>query len=463
MRAQIHNPFDMESTYPIPYRYIVRWFDQLIENAPAGETITCGVYGLFGAGKSRLLSRYFSDEKCRELAERGQLYPMIMTSKNPDPEAWFEGICNELLAYVKKYVPAEKQPVFPTKEESQDGDVSDRLEKMVRLLRENGYGVSLVLDEFHHISRSETVCNDHYEIFRVLDKANATKMHFVVATDCDFDPGNGSHTQNFTTSFFIHSFKSQFATVTGMEREEFDDFIESFTPAGEEAFFTAAEKELLFHLSGGLPAVARQTASVLLRCKRSGITSETEITDRALAAVQGQFDIWCESMTKEQKALLKKTIGAGISDYYHGWENHAFDILKKRGFIVEVEDETHYGGFGTLRYCCALFRIYIEEHFTAEYNEKYGAVVREINAEQESAFIDAETLRRDIEEELERRRENGTLSGIAERRMQDYLTELKEIMEKLSMSACDRRTVLALDKKRDKIQLKFGRLTGWQE
>ena len=247
---KMSNPFEQESKYHILHTRLTQRLSEWIEAAGEENSVCCGIYGLAGTGKSGFLKSFFSPEKCRELAKMGQLYPMLIAAESPDPERMPEEIQKAIRAYAEKYVPAEKLPEFPTEADSVYPRAADRLRETVRRLRERGYHVSVILDEFHRISKSNTLRGDHYDTFRNLKETPEIRMQYIVATDSDFDPHNKNHSNTFTTSFFVHIFDHYFTTAKGMTREEFDAYIDGFLEAGEEQPFSEEELTRIYALSG---------------------------------------------------------------------------------------------------------------------------------------------------------------------------------------------------------------------
>ncbi len=381
-------PFEFsKSEYAFAYTKVRNRFDQSVRAAGTEESITCGLYGLYGAGKSGFLKAYFSEARCKELAEMGQLYPLIIAIKNPKPEQLFGDICESLAEYVERYVPAEKRPQFPTAEEMQGEEAGKRLREMVKLLRRQGYHVSLVIDEFHRISQCETIAERHYGIFRNLREDAATDMHYIIATDCDVDENNKNHTNNFSTSFFASEFDNFYFTIGGLTREEFDSYIAGFLAKDAPPVFTEKEMSFLYDLTGGFPRIAQKTANALFKIKSAGWQMETELARRAYEEVRGDFNTWCESLTDGQKALLKKMAAEGIESFYEGDEKDAFDRLRERGFVVEDQDEASYDDFGTYRLCCGLFRLHIEKNFDDAYAAVYGAASENIIGEKQRELL----------------------------------------------------------------------------
>ncbi len=464
------NPFGVESKYTISFLQAVEKMDMYMESLPeqvktedgkkiAGESLSCGIYGLRGAGKSRFLTKYFSEEKRRALAEAGQLYPIITTKRNPDPEVWLQDICEELALCVEKYVPKTERDNWTVETESEKniltsgGGTQDKLEKMVAFLRKNGYAVSLVLDEFHCISQSETVRDAQYEDFREKHNNERTRLHYVVATDLDFDPENENHTAEFKTSFFVHTVNKQSLSINGVDEEECNRYIESFLPEGDTTL-TAEDKAWIFRMTGGLPSVINTVAGVVYSFRSKRIGDKKSIEEKCYSEVEGQFDEWCKTLRDEQKALLKETIQTGDLDRaFRDWENKAFKILVNRGFIVGETD------IGPYHYCSTLFRLYIQNHFEKEHAERYAAMMDETAGKRLQALRLAEDLLADIEEKLSET-EGALTNDKIRARLMKLQKEAKGIKMKLEDPACSPTAIMKHDTKRDKLKLQFKEIIG---
>lgn len=334
------------------------------------------------------------------LAARGQLYPMVIAAVEPDPEQMFGEIQMAIAAYAEKYVPAEKCPTFPTMAEEPISHY--RLKKTVRLLREAGYRVSVVIDEFHRISQSETLGKGHYDEFRRLYADPETHMRYVVATDSDFDPGNRTHAETFTTSFFVHIFESSFITAGGMNREECVQFLEGFLWEGETLPFSAEELERIYTLSGGIPELVRRAAKNLFDLKK-GMGEETEFEKWILEDGRAQMQSWSHTLSAVQKALLVKAAGEGIKTFYEGNEHAASDILTKRGFFARRGEGATYGQMREKHFVCTLFRKYAEKYFAEEYAAIYGAEGQNLLGEEQLFVLElVRKTKLEYEEELKR-------------------------------------------------------------
>ncbi len=464
------NPFEFESQYAISFRQAAEKMDRFIESLPkqvavegekkiAGESLSCGIYGLQGAGKSRFLQKYFSEEKRHALAKAGQLYPIITTRRNPDPEEWVQDICEALAFCVEKYVPQAERDKWPAERETEktvfivDGDAQEKLEDMVAYLRKNGYAVSLVLDEFHYISQSETVRDEQYEDFRKMHHNESTLLHYVVATDLDFDPENVNHTREFKTSFFVHTVNKQSISINGVDEEECNRYIESFLQEGDTTL-SAEDKAWIFRMTGGLPSAIRAVAGVVYSCRSFGIGDKKKIEEKCYSAVEGQFNEWCKTLRDEQKALLKETMITGDLDRaFHDWKNKAFKDLVKRGFIVGETD------IGPYHYCSTLFEQYIQTHFEKEHAEKYEAVMDETAGKRLQALRLAEDFLADIEEKLTEK-EGALTNDKIRARLMKLKKDAEGIKLKLENPACSPTAIMKLDTKRDKLKLQFKEIIG---
>lgn len=368
----MRNPFERESKYRIPHIKLTERLEEWVDAAGDTSSVCCGIYGLAGTGKSEFLKSFFSPERCMRLAERGQLYPMLIAAESPEPERLLEDMQKAITAYAAKYVPTEKLPAFPSGEDPLYARVGERLRETVRRLRECGYHISVILDEFHRISKSNMLRGDHYDTFRNLKETQDIRMQYIVATDSDFDPHNKNHSNTFTTSFFVHIFDHYFTTAKGMTRTEFDGYMDGFTEPGEPVPFTAEELDKIYMLSGGIPDFAWKTARLLFALKM-GAGNPGELERFALEQCRRQMESWCATLSPSQKALLYKTACEGVESFYEGDEGDAFEILTKRGFFVEEDGEEMYGFIGKRKFVCALFKLYAEKQFGDAYRSVYSA------------------------------------------------------------------------------------------
>ncbi len=394
------NPFDHESKYRIPHIKLTERLEEWIESAGEESSVCCGIYGLAGTGKSGFLKSFFSPEKCALLAEKGQLYPMLIAAESPEPERMLEDMQKAIAAYAAKYVPAEKLPAFPAATEPLYAQPADRLRETVRRLREHGYHVSIVLDEFHRISKSNVLRGDHYDTFRNLKETQDIRMQYIVATDSDFDPHNKNHSNTFTTSFFVHIFDHYFTTAKGMTREEFDAYIDGFSEEGAPSVFTKEELTRIYELSGGIPDFAWKTARTLFALK-AGAGKEEELERFSLEQCRRQMESWCVTLSPGQKALLYKAARDGVESFYEGDEGDAFDILTKRGFFVEENGADAYGFIGKRKFVCTLFKQYAEKQFVEAYNTVYSAEGQNSLSEEQAEVLEAvRRLRKEAEDKI---------------------------------------------------------------
>ncbi len=428
------NPFDYESGHTLSCKNITERLDRLGKAKTEREIFSSGIYGLFGSGKTNFLESYFSPERCRALAEGEgrQLYPKVMPTRSPKSEELFADIYEAIRAYIEKYVPRGALPSFP-KLGKDIADSTEKLKAMAQKIREGGYHLFLVIDEFHRISQCETIREDDYEEFRQLKENSEIKMQYVVATDCDFDPQNTSHTTPFTTSFFVHAFDGNSETVGGMSRTEMDAFLAGFLEEGAEPVFTKEETDMLYALTGGLPHITRKTAQVLYEYKDSNMTEE-ELRAKAGAAVQDQFECWCESLTMAQKALLRKMVTEGFSKIYQKKENRPYNGLVNRGFVLEGNEKSKDRNVDTKRFCCELFADYVQESFEEEYAAVYGASpeVRLDPEGQQECLQEARRVREMIVQKLKELEEKqGITVKITIRTFKKLESELRKIVEEL--------------------------------
>lgn len=432
---KMRNPFEQESKYRILHTRLSQKLGEWIEGAGEESSVCCGIYGLAGTGKSGFLKSFFSPEKCMELAKKGQLYPMLIASENPDPEGMTDQIGKAICAYAEKYVPREKLPVFPKADDPVYPRSTDRLRETVRRLRENGYHVSVILDEFHRISKSNMLRGDHYDTFRNLKEAPDIRMQYIVATDSDFDPHNKNHSNTFTTSFFVHIFDHYFTTAKGMTRAEFDAYINGFLKEGEEMPFSEAELSEIYALSGGIPDFVWNTAQILFAIKE-GRGKKEDFERMSLERCRRQMEKWCTTLSAAQKALLYKTAREGLESFYEGDEGDAFDILTKRGFFVEEDEEETYGFIGKKRFVCTLFKMYAEKQFQDAYRTVYSAEGQNSIGEEQAEVLSMVRKRREeADEKLALLMRDAKRVSFLIRTTERIRNKLLEMEEKLSCAS----------------------------
>ncbi len=451
----MENPFEYESNYVLPCEKVTARLNRLARAETDRQTFSSGIYGLFGSGKTNFLKTYFSPERCRALAEKGQLYPAIMATRSPKPEALFADIYQTISEYIAQYVPEGKLPVFPPLGED-IADSDKHLKEMVKTLREEKYRVFLVIDEFHRISQCETIRDEHYEVFRNLKENEATKLHYIVATDCDFDPQNTSHTNTFTTSFFVHAFDGNSETVGGMSRTEMDAYLAGFLAEGAAPLFTKEEADTLYALTGGFPRIVRKTADILYRLKCAQ-KPQDELRVRAGAAVREQFELWCESLTTAQKALLKKMALEGFAGIYQKDEIGPYNALQNRGFVVE-ECGDKYNTFDKKWFCCELFADYVKESFEAEYESVYGARAEVCidEGEQRECLAEAKKVKATITQKLRELADSKGFSvKMTVRTFKKLEAELDRCIEELETKQCDAEMVETYTTKIEKIRREY--------
>lgn len=398
MNYSKQNPFDMDSRFKSDYELLSRNFDNRVERMGSDGVVSCAIYGLRGSGKSEFLSRYFNEERCRRFAAMGQLYPRIKAVGSVNPIELFASICKSISEYAEKYVDKERMPQFETEGENTFEAVSERLENMVAALKENGYRVSVVIDEFQRISQAEQIEGIHYGKFLNLYETDKTHMGFIVVTDFDFRI-NEHYTEQCNTSFFVDVFANSYEKAAGMSRLVFDSYIAGFLPEGSEPVFNYGELSLIYSLGGGIPALSRKLAQIMFALKAKGVNEGLENFLRIQAMQElrlNYFDKWCSNLSDSQKAFLKKLDKEGIQDMYLGDEGEAFNILRNRCFIIE---DIGADGYGQARFCCELFRDYVRESFGAEYDSVY-TVPAEKKQEPDDMFTEEKHILADEMAEL---------------------------------------------------------------
>jgi len=359
----IYNPFDEHSYVNPVASQMCRQLENRIEHTPESEAINCAVYGLSGSGKSEFLDTFFSPDRCRELARKKMLFPMLKAEEQIEPGTFFYSICKKVAEYAASYAP-EVGLCVP--QEGQ-GRMSDYLEVMLTALTKAEYRVSLVIDEFQRLAQSERIKDTDYSKFRSLHSTK--QLGYIVATDYDFEKTNSKNSEQFNTSFFTEIFAKKRLQLSGMKKEEFDQFLDGFFPEGEQCPFTVSERELIFSVSGGILGLAHTAAWQLCEMKIRGMQDETVFRQQIRENFKyNYFKKWCSDLSDLQRALLgREATENTISTYCKGDEYIPYEIIKSRGFIVQDEDPTgqNKSGNGNMRFCCSLFREYAGENFAS--------------------------------------------------------------------------------------------------
>ena len=262
-------------------------------------------FGVKGLGKTAIIESVFSKANCRMYAEEYQaLY--VRTILQADMKG--EDLIEFLLDIVTNGIDLINDESI-REEINQEIDLSRNrfhrkdsvLRQALEIIKEHGFDLVLVMDEFHNMGRNSEVGSEQYDFLRSLNEL--ALVYYWIISDSDFSDVYA--TSQFTTSFFAQKFNPK--TIPQMNREDMTELLaEKAHRLGID--LTAGVKDSIYEVIGGIPGFALSAIKCAeeLGYINEGAFVREKYIDYLLedASCISLMTSWSRSLTMEQKQIL---------------------------------------------------------------------------------------------------------------------------------------------------------------
>lgn len=280
-----------------------------IENDASFDVENKAFFGVKGLGKSLIFETAFSKAKCKMFAEENKCL-FVRTILQPEKKG--EDLTNFLLDRVENGIDLISDDEVKTdiqqriqKDANRFHSKDSLLREALEVIKEYGYTMVLIMDEFHNMGRNSSVGREQYDFLRSLNELGL--IYYWIISDSDFSDVYA--TSQFTTSFFAQKFIPE--TIPQMTEEEMLELI-SQCANKYEVDITHDIMEQIYSIIGGIPGFV---IPAILCCNATNMDSfeENEFINLMLENPKciSLVTSWSRSLTTEQKDLLHDIALAG--------------------------------------------------------------------------------------------------------------------------------------------------------
>lgn len=276
-------PFDENLLYgtPVSIDFCERNIQLLFKTWFAARPLrTHLIAGPQDSGKTTLIRAYFTEERCRQLAQEHALVKLCYFTSGQlrsDVEV-FHTLIQAVKGCLRNLGPdsperSQLEAAFAAEEAKSDyADVQTvsstahtLLEQLIYILSQAGYCVCLVIDNFHQLTNSQYCAANTFSAMAALVQSSSLSFSYIVVTDLPVRVASKSYEiSNFNRilpdPIFVKGICSKVA-VRRLKREickSVDSWQEQEELAPEDRFqFSDQELDTLWDLASGLPGVLR--------------------------------------------------------------------------------------------------------------------------------------------------------------------------------------------------------------
>lgn len=280
-----------------------------IENYASFDVENKAFFGVKGLGKSLIFETAFSKAKCKMYAEE---YNCLFVRTILQPEKKGEDLTNFLLDRVENGLDLLGDEVAKREIQQRIQKAADRFHSKDSLLREAlevikdyGYTMVLIMDEFHNMGRNSSVGREQYDFLRSLNELGL--IYYWIISDSDFSDVYA--TSQFTTSFFAQKFIPE--TIPQMTEEEMLELIAQ----NADKYEIDIPQDIITRIYGIIGGVPGFVIPAIMCCNTIDLNSfeENEFLNLLLENPKciSLVTSWSRSLTSEQKNLLQEIAIAG--------------------------------------------------------------------------------------------------------------------------------------------------------
>ncbi len=291
------------------------------ESAVVGNQAFLGVKGV---GKTSLFQHYFTKEKRKEIADK---YKKLFVFSQLDSRKGGSDLYIFLLDQVKKGILGipnddDKKEI---RAEMDDIDAvfespEGRLTQYLTAVKEKGYDLIIIMDQFHCMARDTEVGSEQYDVLRSFNEQKL--ITYWIVTDTDLM--ETCATKQYIASFFAQKFTNKL-TICPLGADYRSEAVGYFA-SQKKIELSEDEKDLVSNMSGGVPELMSILIDILYLIKKNGEQlTENELVNRFLLHDGGisLFENWVSGLNNKQKELL-------------------FDIASSENGICESEVTTEF-------------------------------------------------------------------------------------------------------------------------
>lgn len=294
---------------------------------PAIDTMICCPKGY---GKTTLKNYFFTPERIQSLAAEKKLL-VTECVLNGTTMATDFAVISELLRAVTDSVKVletaapetfrqltdallelRQKEDYRAFREGQDYDQGRRLvEESADLVKRHGYGVTLVIDDFHNLTTSRSASNK--VLGNMASLSQVSRMKYIVFSDChpNMECGDGG------ISPFVRIFDNiqPLPGVTSrLDRMALTRAIQERLAGDEAVCFSQSELRAVFDATGGVPALLQKTLSAVYAFKQErdpGALTPDQIEKLADGAGRQLMEVWTRHLEPAHKKTLRQILTDG--------------------------------------------------------------------------------------------------------------------------------------------------------
>lgn len=298
--------------------------------------------GVKGVGKTSLFQSYFTKSKRSELAQK---YKKLFVFSRLDSRKQGMDLYRFLLEQVKigiMVIPDQDDKRTIRQEMDEINEIFEtpdgRLNQYLTLIREHGYDLILIMDQFHCMPRDSEIDKEQYDVLRSYNEQKL--ITYWIITDTDLI--ETCATKQYIASFFAQKFTSKM-TICPLERTE-RAFVAEILNNQKKAGLTEDEKNMVSDVSGGVPELMSILMDILIGLKNEnkGVASR-ELMQAAIvhSGCTSLLEGWLSGLNRNQKKILFETASSetGIRER---------DLTAELSRMAELADDV---GRGLLHVC----------------------------------------------------------------------------------------------------------------
>ena len=261
--------------------------------------------GVKGVGKTSLFQYYFTKTKRKEIAGE---YKKLFVFSRLDSRKQGSDLYHFLLDQVKMGIIGIPNAEDKREIKAEMDDIDDvfetpdaRLTQYLTVVKEMGYDLVIIMDQFHCMARDTEVGSEQYDVLRSFNEQKL--ITYWIITDTDLK--ETCATKQYIASFFAQKFTSKL-TICPLDDEHRIDVVNYFANQ-KKIELSEDETELIASISGGVPELMSILIDILCAIEKEGIAvTEEELIKRFLLHDGGisLFENWISGLSIGQKELL---------------------------------------------------------------------------------------------------------------------------------------------------------------
>lgn len=324
------------------------------------------ILGVEGAGKSSLLQSFFCTDYRKDKAQNEGILisPVTEFPTDIDANECYEHFVKMVINAVKILGHCGKTDKMKKMLEELEGCKEDSstaqgyFESVIHAIKNNGYRVVMLIDNFERFTLSKTITEEHHGILlKLLDHCQ-----YIVATN--YDLNNDSLPDNVSGSFFLMRFGGNDIRVGGWSESETKEFIQKQLQ-GNDIQFSEELIEAIYKVSGGIPTLLNSTAafvydSILKNNGKEDFDFEKTLYNSSF--VQTLLSHWCKMVSSSQEEALYKLLK---EERLNSGDEANLQALHSRGFLDYKMITDNYGRKRPDRtqydFCCDFLRKFCED------------------------------------------------------------------------------------------------------